>query len=106
MPTTIVRKQSTLIVGIAISLGISAIWACRAGDHFVSGVGNGGNKIYANQVLDEVIDVLAASKAIPTITDETLLKGFESIQRRALDGDPESVLIVFQVAERQRSRKE
>jgi hypothetical protein len=95
-------KLKKVAAGVAGILAAGAITACGIGDRQVSGLGNGGNRIYANPVLDQIVEVLAASTAIPKVSDETLLTSYTALQRRALEGDPEAVLIVFQVAERQR----
>lgn len=79
--------------------------ACSEGNASVAGLGNDGTRIYANQILDEVVDVLADSPQVPKVSDEMLVQGFESIRSRASEGDPEAVLILFQVAERQRNAK-
>ena len=52
--------------------------------------------------MDEIVDVLSQSKSVPPVTDEMLVSGFDAIRRRAIEGDPQAVLILYQVAERQR----
>ena len=74
------------------------------GDQFVSGLGNGGNHFYTNQ-LDQVAAVLAKSPAVPQVGDETLRAAFDAIARRAGDGDPEAVMVLFKVAAAQREPK-
>jgi hypothetical protein len=87
-------------IGPALLAG--ALVACGMGDTMITGVGNGGNRIYSNPVLDEVIEALAGSPVIPEVTDEMLAESFASIRRRAAEGDAEAALILFRVAEKQR----
>jgi hypothetical protein len=95
------------IAAACLGLGLVGLVSCwGAGDGFVAGIGNGGTRIYANPVLDEVVDALAADPELPTITDEMLLAGFDAIRRHAAEGDPQAVLILYQVAERQRVEAE
>jgi hypothetical protein len=98
-----IGKSKKAAAGVAAILTASAITACGGfGDRSISGLGNGGSRIYANPILDQIVDVLAGSPAVPKVSDETLLTSYTALERRAREGDPEAVLIVFQVAERQR----
>jgi hypothetical protein len=92
--------RTSLVGGLLV-----AIVGCGNGDRLVAGVGNSGNRLYTNPI-DEVAEVLAETAAVPRVSDETLVQGFEAIQRRALEGDAEAVLILFRVAEEQRKQDE
>jgi len=96
------RRHGLRIATIAL-LGLSSLFGCGIGDTMITGLGNGGNRIYADPVLDEVVDVLAESASVPRVSDEMLQSGFDAIQRRASEGDAQSVLILYRVAERQRA---
>jgi hypothetical protein len=74
------------------------------GENLVTGIGNGGSRIYASQ-LDQVVEVLAESSAVPQISDDQLRGAFDAIARRAGDGDPEAVMVLFRVAAEQRESK-
>ncbi len=86
---------------LLVSVAIAAI-ACGMGDDFVTGLGNGGNRFYANPVMDELADELARSAVVPAVTDDMLRTAFDAIAGRAAAGDPEAALILFRVAEAQR----
>jgi len=75
------------------------------GDEFVAGIGNGGNKIYSSPI-DEVVDTLGQDPAVPPVTDEMLRAAFDAIVRRAGDGDPEAVMVLYRVAAEQREAKQ
>lgn len=82
---------------------VAATLACGMGDDFVSGIGNGGNRFYATPVIDELAEQLAGNAVVAPVTDEMLRTAFEAIASRAADGDPDAALIIFRVAEEQRS---
>jgi hypothetical protein len=75
------------------------------GDEFVAGIGNGGNRIYSSPI-DEVVDTLGQDPSVPPVTDAMLRAAFDAIVRRAGDGDPEAVMVLYRVAAQQREPKE
>lgn len=75
------------------------------GDEYVAGIGNGGNRIYTHPI-DEVVETLGEDPSVPPVTDEMLRAGFDAILRRAGEGDPEAVMVLFRVAAVQREPKQ
>ncbi len=90
----------TLMVGTAV-----AALGCGGGRTAVIGLGNSGNRIVENGLLEEVADALAEHPGTPEVTDEMLVEIFPAILRRASAGDPEAALVVFLVAEEQRKEE-
>ena len=78
---------------------------CGSGKTAVIGLGNSGNRIVEDGLLEKVAEALAAHPTTPAVTDETLVQIFTAIQRRAGAGDPEAALMVLLVAEQQRKEK-
>jgi hypothetical protein len=71
----------------------------------VSGFGNGGNRVYADPVRDELAELLVSTRSAPDVTDEALREIHEAIRRRAAAGDLDAALVVLQVAALQRESK-
>jgi hypothetical protein len=86
-----------LLLGVA-----AATLACGIGDDVVTGFGNGGNRFYANPVMDDLAEQLANNSVVPPVTDEMLRAAFDAIATRAASGDADAALILFRVAEEQR----
>ena len=89
------------LVGILVVAVVAIPFA--GGESLIRGMGNGGNKIYLDPVTDEVARVIALSEATPRVTDEELLSTYGAIRKRAEAGDLTAALVVFRVAEIQRS---
>ncbi len=86
-----------------LTLG-AVILGCTGGaDTAISGFGNGNNIIGASGVLELTAREFATLDAIPEVTDEELRKVFGSIRTRAVEGNPDAVLLLVRVAALQRS---
>lgn len=72
------------------------------GGTLISGVGNSGNRIMTNDVVNELASALAAYENAPTISDDSLNDVFAALMQKAKSGDLEAVLLLLKVAERQR----
>ena len=75
---------------------------CGGGRNAIIGVANTGNRVLSGD-LSELADMIAEHESIPKVTDEELLGAFGSIREHAMEGDPEAALILYLVAEGQRS---
>jgi len=102
MPNGITVGCRARNLSLAVALAGGGI-ACGMGDELVTGVGNGGNKFFVDGLNDELAEQLANHEAIPEVTDEMLVAAFTSIVARAREGDPEASLILFRVADQQRT---
>ena len=89
------------LIGVLVVAVVAIPFA--GGESLIRGMGNGGNKIYLDPVTDEVAAVIALSEATPRVTDEVLLATYGAIEDRAEAGDLTAALVVFRVAEIQRS---
>lgn len=98
------KRRFLRVARHALLLGAAAaVLSCGIGDEFVTGVGNGGNRFYATPVIDDLAEQLAGNAVVPPVTDEMLRTAFDAIAGRAAAGDPDAALILFRVAEEQRS---
>jgi len=97
------RKGARTVLCLGVCALVAGAVACGMGDKFVTGIGNGGNRIFTDSVIEEVAEALASNPIVPRIDDEALVRGFAAIRTRAEEGDAEAVLILFRVAEYQRS---
>jgi hypothetical protein len=98
-------RRHTLGLASAILLGLCGLGGCGTGDHLVAGLANNNNSIYVDPS-QELAEALARHPGVPPVTDEMLAAGFDAIRRRAGEGDPESVLILYRVADRQRVERD
>ncbi len=89
------------LIGILVVAVVAIPFA--GGESLIRGMGNGGNKIYLDPVTDEVARAIALSEATPRVTDGELLTTYRAIRERAEAGDLTAALVVFRVAEIQRS---
>ena len=80
-----------------------ALLGCGAGDAVVTGIGNGGNHFYADSVIKKLALELARQDFVPEVTDEMLGASFDAIVENAREGDPDAALLLFRVAEAQRT---
>jgi hypothetical protein len=71
----------------------------------VSGFGNGGNRVYADPVRDELAELLVSTRSAPDVSDEALREIHDAIRRRAAAGDLDVALVVLQAAVFQREGK-
>ena len=92
------------LIGILVVAVVAIPFA--GGESLIRGMGNGGNKIYLDPVTDEVASAIALSEATPLVTDDVLLATYGAIKDRAEAGDLTAALVVFRVAEIQRSAKD
>jgi hypothetical protein len=91
-----------LITITLLGLGTSALGCAGGSDTAISGFGNGHNIIGGAAVLERAARELAALGAIPEVTDEDLRNVFDSIRARAIEGEPDAVLLMVRVAALQR----
>lgn len=97
--------RSGILTGLRLPLaGVLSfmILACGGGRTAVVGLGNSDNRIVEGGLLDEVAEALAEAPSTPQVSDEMLAEIFSAMLARARQGDPETALIVLQVAEEQR----
>ena len=92
------------LIGMLVVFVVAIPFA--GGESLIRGMGNGGNKIYLDPVTDEVARAIALSEATPRVTDNELLTTYGAIRERAAAGDLTAALVVFRVAEIQRSTKD
>ncbi len=85
---------------------VLAATGCGAFDTGIIGVGNSGNRLPGDTVDERIAEALAEHEGTPVVTDETLAEVFGAILTHAKDGDPAAALIVFKLAEEQRSEQE
>ena len=90
---------------VLLATGAVAILGCGGGDTAIVGLGNSGNRIVENGMLEEVAGALAEHPATPVVTDQMVAEIFPAILHRANAGDPEAALIVLLVAEEQRKAR-
>ena len=92
----------TLIGGISLA---AARLLFGGDDGLIRGVGNSGNRIFADQLTDELADAIASHHGTPTITAEQLSDTFQTIVAHAQEGNLKAALVLFRIAEMQRSAK-
>jgi len=99
--------------GLLGALGASLFWSLlRQGDTVepggvvIRGSGNSGNNFYLDPLRDKLAATIAAHPQTPAITDEQLVETFEAIRHRAREGDLPAALVLFRIAEKQRSAQE
>ncbi len=99
------RRQRLILVGLLIAFGPLMQLGCGggAGEAAFVGIGNSGNHIGTDDLLDEVAAALFALETTPDVTDQVLREIYASVLHRAREGDPDAALIVLRVAEMQRS---
>ena len=88
------------LIGLLGLIKIQSIFG--EGDSLIRGIGNSGNHLHFNPILDKLPAAIAANASIPAITDELLVETFEAVLTRAREGDIEAAMIVFKVAEIQK----
>jgi hypothetical protein len=71
----------------------------------VSGFGNGGNRVYADPIRDELAELLVSTGSAPDVSDAALREIHDAISRRAAAGELDAALVVLQVAALQRESK-
>ena len=92
---------------IAAALVPLVLAGCTGGgETVVSGFGNSGNHFGEDDVPTRLVRLLARHDGTPEITDEELARVFSVVRQKALDGDLESALVVYRLAERQRRDRE
>lgn len=97
------RAMVGLLIGATLFVWIAMFMVAMAtSGSAVSGFGNGGNRVYADPTRDELAELLVATRAAPSISDEALRSIHEAISRRAAAGDLDAALVVLQVAALQR----
>ena len=96
------RRRSHRLASAVLVL-VPGLSGCGIGDTMVSGLANSNNSIYTDPG-QELADVLGRHPEVPPVTDEMLVAGFDAIRRRASEGDPQAVLILYRVADRQRTQ--
>ena len=94
-------RAHRLRIASAVILALPGLAGCGIGDRLIAGFVNSSNRIYTDPT-QELAEVLARHPGVPPVTDEMLAAGFDAIRRRASDGDPDAVLILYRVADRQR----
>jgi hypothetical protein len=106
------RSTGLLWGGILGALSTSLVWAIlqqtdrlRRSTVAIQGAGNSGNRIYLDPVRDELAAAIAAHAQTAAITDEELAATVEAIRRRAGKGNLQAALVLFRIAEMQRSKK-
>lgn len=99
-------SQNTLatiaVVGI-LALGILCL-PFVGGDSLIRGVANGG-RIYFGGISDQLAEAIGASPAVSDVSDDDLQAAFLAVRQRALSGEVEAAMVLFRVAEVQRSRQ-
>lgn len=64
------------------------------------------NLVVRDGTRDQIARALSRLEAIPKVTDGELQQMFGTIRDKALAGDPDSMLVLLRLAERQRAPKE
>jgi hypothetical protein len=72
------------------------------GETVVSGIGNSGNRIRTDAVVDDVAHALAEQPGIPEVLDDDVLAAYESIRARAREGELQATLVLLELAALQR----
>jgi hypothetical protein len=98
------RVSSCRTAGAVLAI-VPALAGCGMGDRLITGFVNSANHIYTDPT-QELAETLGRHPGVPPVTDEMLAVGFDAILRRASAGDPDAVLILYRVAERQRAGAE
>jgi len=98
------RGRNTLAVVGVIGLFVLAIVVIPfvGGGSLIRGMGNSANRIYTNELPDEVAEAIAAAPAVPRVTDDELRATYLAIRDRATAGDLDAALVVFRIARIQR----
>lgn len=95
-----------LLIGAGLFVWVAMITVAMAtSGSAVSGFGNGGNRVYADPVRDELAELLVSTGSAPEITDRELRAIHEAIEQRAAAGELDAALVVLQVAALQREAK-
>lgn len=85
-----------------LAFGVMSLGCTGGAETAITGFGNGGNFIGTSGVLERAARELAMLEAIPEVSDEDLRGVFGAIRARALDGNPDAVLVLARVAALQR----
>ena len=89
-------------IGMGI-LSLAAIKRTSGGGSIIIGAGFSGNRINADTVSDQLAAAIAAHPSTPEITDEWLGETLNAIRDRAREGDLEAALVLFRIADKQRT---
>ena len=90
-------RRALLVVTLLALAGCTG-----GGDTVISGLGNSGNRIRTDAVVDDVARALAEQPGIPDVQDSDLLAAYESIRSRARDGELQATLVLLELAALQR----
>jgi predicted PurR-regulated permease PerM len=101
------RGPNALAVVGVVGLFVVAIVAIPflGGGSLIRGMGNSANRIYTNELTDEVAEAIAKAPAVPRVTDEELGATYLAIRDRATAGDLDAALVLFRIAQIQRAAK-
>ncbi len=80
-----------------------ALWRAfgRRGGIIIVGAGNSGNRFGPPDLVDELAEALAALPALAPITEAELAEAYAGIRRRAVAGEIDAALVLFNIARRQ-----
>lgn len=91
----------------SVVAGTLLLSACGGGEKAIIGVGNSGNRMGGlSETAEELGEELAATGAIPRVSDETLREIYGVVLQKALDGDLPSALTIVELAADQREAEE
>jgi hypothetical protein len=91
---------------MGIGLGLAALVAmgCGGGKNSFVGVGNSGNRIFADE-LEEVAEDLHAWPGVPQVSEQDLGRIYQALVQRAREGNPQAACVVLVLAELQREAR-
>ena len=102
MATEIVRRARTGGKRAAMLAWAGLLAGCTGGaDTVISGLGNSGNLVNA-PAHQQLAKELADHDGAPAVSTEDLRRAFLAIRDKALDGELDAALVLFQVASFQR----
>ena len=94
--------RSIIVLGITLMLA-----GCTGGgDTVISGLGNSGNRIRTDAVVDDVVRALVQHSATPEVSDDDLMRSYQAIRSHALEGELQASLVLLQLAAQQREADE
>ena len=86
---------------ILLVIGLLLVGCTGGGETVVSGIGNSGNRIRTDAVVDDIAEALSEHPAVPEVEVEDILQAFESIRAHAREGDLQATLVLLELAARQ-----